>query len=176
MMTIDQRSRTRATTWRRICSRRWLLLLLLLCFILFFSAVVFELWYESVSAICLTISPSRHRHLHLLHTVKRFNPTLRSPAPSPSALWTMWEMGLREGGKVDGTTSPAGLPSRPSTLHPSASSSSSSSTDSIQCCGFVVISFFSNRLPSVFYVSGLHCCPFPHLLAKNWGVLSQGLR
>lgn len=36
---------------------RWLLLLLLLCFILFFSAVVFELWYESVLAIRLAIPP-----------------------------------------------------------------------------------------------------------------------
>lgn len=92
--------RTGATTCR------WLLLLLLLCFTLFFSAVVFELWYESVSA--MYASPF-HIHHPSPSYVKTFDLTpisaLSRPAVkhSPAALWiseyqNLGEMGLREGG------------------------------------------------------------------------------
>lgn len=93
MMMICWLKRTGATTWRSL----GLLRLLLLCFILFFSAVVFELWYKSV----LAITPCHSTSIILLpQTDQRFNSHLGPEGlcsyilPAPSALWLSENLNL----------------------------------------------------------------------------------
>lgn len=66
--------------------RIWLSLLLLLRFNLFFSAVVFELWYESVSAIRLCRFAFIPPFIHDIHSFWPEGGPHSCP-PAPSACW-----------------------------------------------------------------------------------------